>query len=134
MFGEESIYGQSEVTLDDKGRIILPTDTKREKGDSLVLARDNDTLQYEICSYQMFDKIINELRNKVLNSTNKIDEIYYKKRIYEISKSIVKKLKVDSQGRVNIGKIYGEIDKILCIGACDRLILEPVDEKKSGKR
>jgi len=128
MFGEKSIYGQKEVTLDNKGRIILPANTKREKGDNLILVYDEDISAYEILSFDIYDKIIEKLKINILNATNKVDEIYYKKRIYEISKSVIKTLNVDIQGRVILGKIYDNTNKVLCIGAYDRLILKPVGD------
>ena len=47
MFGEESIYGQSIIHLDDKRRIILPKYTYAEKGDKLVIVRKKGYLSVE---------------------------------------------------------------------------------------
>ena len=129
MFGEESIYGQNEVSLDSKKRIILPANTKREKGDTLLLVKDHDISLYEIFNAYTYDKLIEDLNQKIANTTDKQEEIYYKKKIYEISKSIIKKLNVDVQGRVTLGNIYEKenTNKILCIGAYDRLILKPIE-------
>lgn len=131
MFGEESIYGQTVSTLDCQGRIFLPTYTKRECGESLVLTYDNDISLYQIFSCKVFDELVNELQSKILNSNNKLEEIKYKKRIYEISKSIIKKLKVDSQGRINIRSVYNNVDSVLCIGAGNCVILEPTTSKET---
>lgn len=131
MFGEKSLYGNDVLKIDDKGRIFLPKYTKKEKDDELVLRYDEENAKYEIYSIDRYDQIMNILEKYSIKSTNVKERKYYEKRIYEISKSILKKLKVDSQGRVNIGDIDTESSKILCIGARDHLILEPVDPEKT---
>lgn len=133
MFGEESMYGQKEVSIDEKGRMLLPAYTKREKGDKLFLIYDEDICLYQIFNFSTYDDIVNKLQNNYLNANNKMDEIYYKKRICEVSKSIISSLKVDSQGRVKIGKIYGQ-NKVLCIGSCDHVILHPTKNSNTNIR
>lgn len=128
MFGEKSIYGQSSVKIDNKGRMFLPAFTKREIGDNLVLIRDNDISRYKICSSNRLDEIIKELRQKKLAALTEIEKENYSKAELLLIKSFIKNLKVDNQKRVNTGKIFEGIDRILCIGDFDSIILEPIEE------
>lgn len=134
MFGEKPIYGQSEVKVDDRGRMFLPAYTKRERDDELILLYDENLSVYEIHRVDDYNKIIKYLEEKILNSTNKSAEISYKKKIYEISKSILKSLQVDNQGRVVLGNIFPDTEKVLCIGAFDHLIIEPIKNNKEVKK
>lgn len=130
MFGEESLLGQNELKIDTKGRIFIPIETKREVGERLVLLYDEDLNIYKIYSYKKLEEKLKELNKMILNAKNKTDEIYYKKKLYEISKSILKCSKVDSQGRIIIGKIFDEQNKVLSIGCEDHLVIEKVKTKK----
>ena len=47
-----------------------------------------------------------------------------KKEIYDLSKTILKTLKVDKAGRVSLGETFIGITKVNVIGANDHLILE----------
>ena len=128
MFGEKSMYGQWELTIDGKGRIFIPKSTCVEKGERLILTKNQDTGTYEIHSLTEYDKIIRQLKDKALNTTNKEERIYYEKRIYEVIKLIIKSSKIDCQGRFLIGKIFEDKNKILCIGAKDYLVLDSMDK------
>jgi len=130
MFGENALLGQKKLTIDEKGRIFVPAETKREVGEMLVLAYDEDVNSYKIFSYSTVEKMLNKLNKKILNSKNKTEEIYYKKKLCELSKSILKNLKVDCQGRIQIGKIFEEDYKVLSIGCGDHLMISPIKKTK----
>lgn len=125
MFGEKSILGQTELNVDNKGRIFIPANTKREAGEELVLIYNEDLNIYEIYSITKLEERFEELNKLLLKSENKTQEIFYKKKIYELSKSILRSEKVDSQGRILTGKVFENYDKILGVGAYDHLIIEP---------
>ena len=130
MFGEESILGRNELTVDKKGRIFIPADTKREQGESLVLVYNKDLETYEIYSSNKFSEILDILNNKILNATSKQEKIYYQKELFEISKSILICSKVDAQGRFLTGKVFEGQEKVLSIGCHDHLIIEKLKNKK----
>ena len=74
MFGEKPIFGQSELTVDKKGRIFIPANTKREHGEELVLIDNKDLGVYEIYSvlklkerFEAINKLIIESKTKKTN-------------------------------------------------------------------
>lgn len=128
MFGEKAIFGQSEVKIDIKGRIFLPTFTNKEENDELVLVYDDILKTHEIYSIKSLEAKFKQLEKLIEESKNIKEETYYKKRFYEFSKSILKSGKVDAHGRFLLGKIFEE-EKLLCTGAFDRLLVEPLKKK-----
>ena len=130
MFGEEALLGQAELAIDNKGRFFIPATTKREKGEDLVLLYNPDLKVYEIYSIKRINEMFEELKEKLLNSKNKTEEINYRKRAYQLSKSILRCEKVDNQGRILTGKIFEGQEKLLSTGAYDHLIIEPIKSKK----
>lgn len=129
MFGEEYLFGQDILNIDDKNRIFIPSYTKRETGEKLVLMYDTDLELYHLYNSLKIEEIFEELNKKLLGAKTKQEEIMYKRKIYEMSKSILKSSKIDSHGRLLIGKIFEE-EKVLSIGAHDHLILKPIKNKK----
>ena len=130
MFGEELMLGQIEMSVDDKGRIIIPASTKREVGEKLILIYDEVLNVYEVYSLNKLSEKFQTLNNLILNAKNKREENIYKKRLYQFSKSILRSQKIDLQVRISMGKEFKEIKKVLCIGAYDHLIIEPVKNRK----
>lgn len=121
MFGEESIYGQSIVSLDKKNRILLPKFTSVDKNDSLVIVDSGEYLSlYNESSIDNYLKFYED----------KYKDCDYEKRkeveleLYKIYSSIIKKIKCDSQNRINLNGINIEKTEFLCIGAKNYLILD----------
>ena len=56
MFGEENILGQCEKTVDEKHRIMIPSFTKSEKGDKLILYYDTEFDVYRIFAIEQINK------------------------------------------------------------------------------
>jgi len=129
MFGEEAIFGQAQINIDSKGRIFLPSFTSKEAGDELVLVYDDTLGVYEIYSASALKDKFNELEEKIINARTKKDEVFYKKRLLLLGKSILKRSKVDGQGRMSIGKVFGDESQLLTTGAYNRLIIEPIKKK-----
>lgn len=130
MFGEELILGQTEMSVDDKSRVVIPASTKREVGEKLILIYDESLEIYEIYSINKLREKFEKINTLIIESKNKNEEIQYKKKLCELSKSVLKIQKVDTQGRITIGKNFEGVKKVLCIGAYDHLIIEPVKLKK----
>jgi DNA-binding transcriptional regulator/RsmH inhibitor MraZ len=121
MFGEESIYGQSIIHLDDKKRIILPKYTGAEKGDKLVIVRKKGRLYVE--REDILDRKIKELERLCSRSVDP-EKAKFEIEFYKMCSSILKKVTCDSQRRITLGDEL-DSDEIKCIGARESLILEP---------
>jgi len=130
MFGEKAIFGQSELTPDNKGRIFIPVYTQREAGEELVLLYNAELKLYEIYSVSKLEEKFKKLNDLMLNSKNKNEKQFYEKRLYELSKSILRSEKIDSQGRFLTGKVFEGEEKLLSTGAYDHLLIEPIKIKK----
>lgn len=124
MFGDEEIYGQFIIPIDDKNRISLPKVTKRENGDILNIVYDEDLELYRIYNANIFNEKLEYLSCKITDATNKQEEIIYKKKYLEFAKSVLRSGKVDKQGRFTIGNILSPNKNVYAIGAKDHLILE----------
>ena len=129
MFGDEPIFGQTELKIDGKGRIFIPANTKREPGEELILMYNEVLKVHEVYSLSMLTKRFEEINELILNSKTKKDKIFYEKMLCELSKSILKSSKIDSQGRMLIGSVFEGEEKINCTGAYDHLIIEPIKKK-----
>lgn len=130
MFGDEVILGQSQLTVDQKGRVFIPPYTKREEGDRLVLFYDNDLNVYEIHSFDEIKKEISKIKNKIENSKTKLEKIEYKKELYEYSKSILMCSRVDKNGRALFSDVFKPGSTLLSIGCKDYLTIEPPKKQK----
>lgn len=129
MFGDKPIFGQTELKIDEKGRMFIPANTNREVGEELVLLSNKNLNLYEIYSIAKLKEKFEELNELMINSKNKSHRNHYEKMIYELSKSILKSGKVDSQGRIITGKVFEDYENVLSTGAYDHLIIEPIKSK-----
>ena len=124
MFGEEALLGKIELTLDSKNRLILPTSTKREPGEVVVIVEDKDLDLYKIYSESKITAIFDKLNEELIKATKKTDEINYKKKILELSRTIIRSVKVDKQGKIYLGTKFTNVTNVNLIGAYDHMILE----------
>ena len=125
MFGDEKLFGQRTQILDgDHNRLALCVETKREPGEILVLIKDEDKIVFRLYSANTITKLYDELNEKILNAKTMEEINFYKDRVIELSKTIIRKPKVDTSGRVVLGSDFDGIEKVNVIGACDHLILE----------
>ena len=130
MFGDKPIFGQTILNIDSKNRIIVPIYTNREYGEELLLLYNKDFDIYEIYSTKRLEERYIHLNYLVLNATNKKEKNFYEKRLLELSKSILKSIKVEVNGKIALGKYFEGQKELLCTGANDHLIIEPVNHKK----
>ena len=117
------------VSIDNKGRIFLPTFTSREEGDQVVLVFNDILGVHEIYSVSALEEKFKQIEEQMMQATTKKDVIFYKKRLYQLSKEILRSSKVDSQGRVLIGKTFEDENKLLITGAYDHIMIEPIKKK-----
>lgn len=124
MLGDEILLGNRILNVDSKQRIIIPVDTKREEGESLVIVQDNDLDVLRIYNQERYMERIEMLEEIISKSTNEKEIKYYRKEIYNILKNILRVEKVKSQGRIIIGNELEKVKKIRMIGAKDHLIIQ----------
>ena len=125
MFGEQSIYGQSTVRLDDKKRIILPRFTFAEAGDNLLVVNEGE--YFSIYKEKILEEQIErkELEFEMANSRQKK---VMKKELLILYSSILKKVVCDKERRITLGDII-DGDEIQCIGAKNHVILKVKNEE-----
>lgn len=123
MFGEKSIYGQTEVTVDKKGRIALPRITYSEEGDELIaLKSDNEKLK--IISVSSLDETINKIENMILEELDKEKVKALEDKLYGIYSSIYRKCVCDNSKRINLSGIVEKEKTYRVIGCKDSIVLE----------
>ena len=140
MFGEKNIYGQINLKLDDKNRIILPKFTYRETGDSLVIVKNKESNSYDIYKTEVFDEKlqdqINYLEDKLKKTIDDKKREQIQKLLNELYDSILVKTTCDKQGRIVITSILDEgekIDTVEAIGAYNHLMIRKPKQKSKRK-
>ena len=99
MFGEKNIIGEKVVSLDNKGRLYLPTFTFAEENEELVLLTAPSSSDYlEIYNSKYIDNLI------FYNNLEKSPDLYKikKEESEELLKRTICYLEVDCVRRVNI--------------------------------
>ena len=125
MFGEQSIYGQSTVHIDDKKRIILPKYTFAEAGDSLLIVNEGE--YFSIHSEKEFEEKLKQKEIELDKTSSKLRSAK-KRELLIMYSSILKRVTCDKQGRITLGNIT-DSNELKCIGAREYLILEPQKSK-----
>lgn len=127
MFGQESIYGQRMVTVDHKGRLMLPKFTGIEPQEILLIVDNIDYLS--LYKEEMIETKIKMLEELYINSdSDKKRKIELE--LLKIYESVLKKVKSDNQRRINLGEIKTDSNNFLCVGAKDHVIFKTKCVKK----
>lgn len=105
MFGEESLFFITTVKLDNKNRMSIPSKTKIEPHEKIILFDNEDYISIYSDSY--VDKFCDNLvkaRLKAIsrNDTNEALKLNYQLKYYNLF--ILAKLKVDNQRRIVLSK------------------------------
>jgi len=124
MFGEEKMFGKSQIAVDNKTRIILPKSTKREEGDSLALLEDREINIYRIYRAEEIEKTLDKLSEQINDSKTPEERKKYKQELCDLSKSILRISKVDKFGRIILGDSFKNVKTVNVFGARDHLLLE----------
>ena len=124
MFGEEEMFGQTMQTIDKKTRLILPSLTKREEGDKLVLIEDKELNVYRIFRKDIISGVFVKNNEELLNAKTPEKILKIKKELLALSKTVLKSLEVDKNGRVVLRETFKNVEKVNVIGSSDHLILE----------
>lgn len=129
MFGEKPIYGQTEVLVDYKSRIMLPKFTKAEKSDKLLLVQSSEGLK--VIRESEFDKIIASLQKRYEKENNSEVYMAIERRMTELCSSILKSCTCDAQKRINTGGALNPNQKYLVIGCRDSILIQDPSKQDS---
>ena len=93
--GDRSFWGESEHSLDDKGRLILPKEYRALMGEECVLARGPDHVVL-IFGAAVWSQLETRLYGDVLGSPSRIMQRLFSSR---------QAVKIDVRGRISIPKV-----------------------------
>jgi DNA-binding transcriptional regulator/RsmH inhibitor MraZ len=124
MFGDKAIYGTYNKTLDEKGRVFLPSVTCAETGDELFLMTYHGCIK--VIAKRKVEQIIKLIESQMnaleIEDPKEAEQLRMKRdSIYE---SIIREVVVDSSKRINTHSLFGETKEIVAIGHCDSLVLK----------
>jgi len=129
MFGDKPLVGQYSYSIDEKNRMFLPSSTGRETGDRVYLCYDNDIEVYTLYPEKVIQEIFDNFNKKIMEAKTASELKEYKLMLLKYSKSVIKGLTVDSQGRVILSSEFWEYDSMNMVGAGNHLVLNPTNKK-----
>lgn len=124
MFGEEKIFGKSEISIDEKNRIKLPKFTYAEAGDRIIIQQEDDALK--ISNELKITKIIEEIEESLKYVENISEAKTLKEKIDKLCISIISKKICDQQNRIILPNgIFdtSETNRIMSVGYGDYIKL-----------
>ena len=124
MFGEEKIFGKSEISIDEKNRIKLPKFTYAEAGDRIIIQQEDDALK--ISNELKITKIIEEIEEALKHVENISEAKTLKEKIDKLCISIISKKICDQQNRIILPNgIFdtSETNRIMSVGYGDYIKL-----------
>ena len=131
MFGDRTLLGTYEVSVDSKNRIILPAKTGREVGEELVLAYDEDLKKYFIYKLSDVEDKIKYYEDIIEITSSEEEIVKLKSKEYEYAKRLKDILTVEKQGRIKLNSDLGKYKKLILIGCGNNIYIEPGNEKKT---
>lgn len=120
MFGEEKIFGKSEISIDEKNRIKLPKFTYAESGDRIIIQKEDDELK--ISNELRIVKIIEEIEESLKYVKNSSEAKILKEEMDKLYISILSTKTCDQQNRIILpNDIFdtSETNKIIAVGYGD---------------
>lgn len=124
MFGEEKIFGKSEISIDEKNRIKLPKFTYAEAGDRIIIQQEDDALK--ISNELKITKIIEEIEEALKHVENISEAKTLKEKMDKLCISIISKKICDQQNRIILPNgIFdtSETNRIMSVGYGDYIKL-----------
>lgn len=110
------MYGIENMKVDSKGRICLPSFTNAEEGEELLLVKNRE--YYSIYAKKIFDEIIQNF-----------EELDKDDVIRVICNNILRKMRVDSNCRINLGVEFKENEYLKVVGCRSFVALEQVKKR-----
>ena len=124
MFGEEKIFGKSEISIDEENRIKLPKFTYAEAGDRIIIQQEDDALK--ISNELKITKIIEEIEEALKHVENISEAKTLKEKMDKLCISIISKKICDQQNRIILPNgIFdtSETNRIMSVGYGDYIKL-----------
>jgi len=121
MFGEERMYGQTNISLDVKRRMNVPTFTKAEQNERLVIVNEGDF--FSIYEKNHYLEQIKDLEEQYSKTTNMDERRKMHLELLKFYQTILKEVVVDKQRRFVLGPNFEPNENLCCIGAGDHIIL-----------
>ncbi len=124
MFGEEKMFGKSEISIDEKNRIKLPKFTYAESGDRIIIQQEDDALK--ISNELKITKIIEEIEEALKHVENISEAKTLKEKMDKLCISIISKKICDQQNRIILPNgIFdtSETNRIMSVGYGDYIKL-----------
>lgn len=104
MFGDVPFFGSFYCSSDNKGRIIMPSDSKASNDDSFVLCYSDMANTFDVFQSNILNMRIRSLDNTIFSSSSTETEVRKAKLLRsQICGSIVKPISVSSQRRLTLG-------------------------------
>lgn len=116
------MYGVTELSIDSKGRIILPSFTYAEKDEELVLVKMSEENFYIVKSSYL-DLLVNAIEAEVNPLLPQEQYKLLEERLVSLCLSVRRKLSVDGTRRVILGKDFADCDKVQVVGLKDKIAL-----------
>ena len=104
MFGDVPFFGSYYCSSDNKGRIIMPSDSKASNDDSFVLCYSDMANTFDVFQSNILNIRIRSLDDTIFSSSSTEAEVRKAKLLRsQICGSIVKPISVSSQRRLTLG-------------------------------
>lgn len=129
MFGEELMVGKFIRTVDAKGRVVIPKQSRVENGERLALIKEDEPGIYTIHLADKYDVKMKMLNDKLNNAKSLKEAKEIKEIICEFAMSYVASDSVDDANRMHMGDEFKEYKKVEFYGAGDHLIVKPIEKK-----
>ena len=123
MFGDVLIAGRYNVSVDQKHRIIIPAQTKREPGETIYVVYEESLDRYILYSQKTMKELFDKIDDLILNAKSKDEVLDYKIKLLELANSVVHTTTVDKQGRIQLRDCIGDDKKASLIGGGNHLII-----------
>ncbi len=131
MLGDVALLGCFSRGLDDKGRIILPSDFEPEQGDRVALCRSLDYPKaFDLYPFNTITSKISRLDELILTSTDSSVRDRALAMRKEICFLTIDQLKIGASKRLMLGNVFFEYfgihtDRVYLLGECDKIKLLP---------
>ena len=104
MLGDNYIYGEFPVTIDDKNRMIIPARTGIEYNEDILIIRING--EKYIVSQHLFDEYLRRIDEDLSRADNTLDFKSLMDLKDYLCSMIIKQARADKQHRILVTDVY----------------------------